>query len=72
LGQGDNPCPAEGAVLNAIGGALFGILLGSAFSAARLDEWKLYTKVPIKQCLWALFVGILKRLAAMMAPACNV
>jgi uncharacterized membrane protein YedE/YeeE len=49
-----------------------GILLGSAFSAVRLGEWQFYVKVPIKQCLWALFGGILMGLAARMAPACNV
>ncbi len=51
---------------------IFGILLGAAFSAVRLGEWRLYAKVPLRQCLWALFGGILMGLAARMAPACNV
>lgn len=51
---------------------ILGILLGSAFSASRLGEWKFYTKVPLNQCLWALFGGMLMGLSARMAPACNV
>ena len=51
---------------------ILGIMLGSAFSAVRLGEWKFYTKVPLKQCVWAMFGGIMMGLSARMAPACNV
>jgi len=51
---------------------ILGIILGSAFSAARLREWKFSAKVPLKQCVWAMFGGILMGLSARMAPACNV
>ena len=49
-----------------------GILCGSACSALRLGEWRFYTRVPIKQCLWAFVGGTLMGLSARMAPACNV
>lgn len=49
-----------------------GILCGSACSALRLGEWRLHTRVPIKQCLWAFVGGTLMGLSARMAPACNV
>lgn len=49
-----------------------GILCGSAYSALRLGEWRFYTRVPIKQCLWAFVGGTLMALSARMAPACNV
>jgi small basic protein len=49
-----------------------GIIFGSAWSAVRLGEWHFYTGVPIRQCLWALFGGVLMGLASRMAPACNV
>ncbi len=51
---------------------ILGILLGSALSAVRLGEWRFYTNVPIKQCFWSLFGGMIMGLAARMAPACNV
>ncbi len=49
-----------------------GILCGSACSALRLGEWRFYTRVPIKQCLWAFVGGTLMGLSARMAPACNI
>ncbi|WP_432822615.1 YeeE/YedE family protein [Trichloromonas sp.] len=51
---------------------VFGILCGSAFSAARLKEWKFSAKVPLKQCFWALFGGMLMGLGARLVPGCNV
>ncbi|PLX85633.1 MAG: hypothetical protein C0617_03745 [Desulfuromonas sp.] len=49
-----------------------GIVLGAAFSALRLGEFRIYLRVPWRQALSALAGGLIMGLAARMAPACNV
>ncbi len=49
-----------------------GIVLGSAWSAARLGELRLRTGVPGRQLVSALAGGALMGLASRMAPTCNV
>lgn len=51
---------------------ILGIVLGAGFSAVRLGEWKFSTNVPLRQCVWAMFGGMLMGISARMAPACNV
>lgn len=49
-----------------------GIILGAAFSARRLGEWRLQLNLPMRQVFSALLGGIAMGLASRMAPACNI
>ena len=51
---------------------VLGIVLGSAFSAWRLGEWRLVWRVPAWQYVLVLAGGLLTGLAARLAPGCNV
>jgi uncharacterized membrane protein YedE/YeeE len=51
---------------------ILGIVLGAAASAVLLREFRVYLRVPLRQCLSALVGGLLMGLAARMAPACNL
>lgn len=51
---------------------ILGIFLGSALSAVRLGEWRLYWRLPVRQYTLALAGGILMGLASRLAPGCNV
>lgn len=51
---------------------IVGIVLGSAFSAARLHELRFQWSLPWRQCLSALIGGIAMGVASRIAPACNV
>lgn len=76
--------PLTGAQLQGGGGPRFdaisaiqfplitGIVLGSAFSALMLGEFRIYYKLPVRQYLSAFSGGIIMGLASRMAPTCNV
>lgn len=51
---------------------ILGIVLGATISALLLHEFRIYLRVPLRQCLSALVGGLLMGLAARMAPACNL
>ena len=51
---------------------ILGIILGSAFSALRLREFRPYFRMPLKQYVSAFSGGIIMGLASRMAPTCNV
>ena len=51
---------------------IVGIILGSTLSAKRLDELKIYRRLPAKQFLITLTGGTLLGLASRMVPGCNV
>jgi len=76
--------PSSGVLLSGGGGPGFdyiwmiqfpvigGIVLGSAISALRLREFKIYRRIPGKQFLITLGGGILLGLSSRMASGCNV
>lgn len=49
-----------------------GIVIGSAWSAIRLGEWQVHSKLPWRQVLSVLLGGVIMGLASRMAPACNI
>jgi len=49
-----------------------GIILGAAFSAWMLGEWRMQFNMPMRQVFSALLGGIIMGLASRMAPACNI
>lgn len=49
-----------------------GIIIGSAWSAIRLEEWHLRCNLPWRQVVSALLGGIIMGLASRMAPSCNL
>lgn len=51
---------------------IVGILVGAAFSAIRLGEFRFYYKMPLVQYASALIGGILVGIAARMAAGCNI
>jgi uncharacterized membrane protein YedE/YeeE len=51
---------------------ILGIVLGGACSAVMLREFRIYWRVPVRQCLSAVIGGVIMGAAARMAPACNV
>lgn len=51
---------------------VIGIVLGAAFSAIRLGEFRIYYKMPVNQYVSALAGGILVGLAARMSAGCNI
>lgn len=51
---------------------VIGIVLGSALSAIRLREFKIYFRLPLRQYASALAGGIIMGLASRLAPTCNV
>jgi uncharacterized membrane protein YedE/YeeE len=51
---------------------ILGIVLGAACSAAMLGEFRIYWRVPPRQCVSAIIGGMVMGAAARMAPACNV
>jgi uncharacterized membrane protein YedE/YeeE len=51
---------------------ILGIILGAACSAVMLREFRIYWRVPLRQCLSAIIGGVVMGAAARMAPACNV
>jgi hypothetical protein len=51
---------------------IIGIVLGSALSALKLGEFRLYFKLPFRQYLSAFSGGVIMGLASRMAPTCNV
>ncbi len=65
-----------GPVFDAISAIQFplviGIVLGSAFSAGCLGEWRLSRNIPGQQIASAFAGGVIMGLASRMAPACNV
>lgn len=66
------PAPTLDAIAAIQFPVIFGIVLGSALSAARLRELRFVTALPWRQCLSAAAGGIVMGLAARAAPACNV
>lgn len=51
---------------------ILGIVLGAGASAAMLREFRIYWRVPLRQCASAVIGGVVMGAAARMAPACNV
>ncbi|TAN43727.1 MAG: YeeE/YedE family protein [Nitrospirae bacterium] len=51
---------------------IVGIVLGSAFSAISLREFRIYTNVPQRQFIAALAGGVIMGLASRMTPGCNI
>ena len=51
---------------------ILGIVLGAACSAVMLREFRIYWRVPLRQCVSAIIGGVVMGAAARMAPACNV
>jgi uncharacterized membrane protein YedE/YeeE len=51
---------------------IIGVVLGAAFSALRVGEWRLHYRIPGRQYLSALVGGVIVGAASRMAPACNV
>jgi uncharacterized membrane protein YedE/YeeE len=51
---------------------ILGIVLGAAYSAVMLREFRVYWRVPLRQCVSAVIGGMVMGAAARMAPACNV
>ncbi|MDA8122963.1 MAG: YeeE/YedE family protein [Deltaproteobacteria bacterium] len=51
---------------------VLGIVLGSAFSAISLREWRVHLKIPPVQLAMALAGGILMALGSRMSAGCNV
>lgn len=51
---------------------VIGIVLGAAFSAIRLGEFRIYYKMPLVQYASALAGGILVGIAARMSAGCNI
>lgn len=51
---------------------VIGIVLGAAFSAIRLGEFRIYYKMPLIQYASALAGGVLVGIAARMAAGCNI
>jgi len=51
---------------------IIGIIIGSAWSAIRLEEWHLHCKLPWRQVCSAILGGIIMGLASRMAPSCNL
>jgi uncharacterized membrane protein YedE/YeeE len=51
---------------------ILGIVLGAACSAVMLREFRIYWRVPLRQCVSAVIGGVVMGVAARMAPACNV
>ncbi len=51
---------------------VFGIVLGSAISAAGLGEWRMHLKVPPVQAAMAFGGGVLLALGSRMSAGCNV
>ena len=51
---------------------ILGIVLGAACSAVMLREFRIYWRVPLRQCVSAVIGGVVMGAAARMAPACNV
>jgi uncharacterized protein len=51
---------------------ILGIIAGGTLSAHLLGEFKVYLKVPFRQCISALAGGIIMGLASRMVPGCNV
>ncbi|MBF0329630.1 MAG: YeeE/YedE family protein [Nitrospirae bacterium] len=51
---------------------IIGIVLGSAFSAISLKEFRVYTNIPQRQFWAALAGGIIMGLASRMTPGCNI
>ena len=51
---------------------IFGIMLGAAFSAFRLGEWRVSGRLPLRQAVSAVAGGLIMGLASRMAPACNI
>lgn len=49
-----------------------GIILGSAFSALLLKEFRITFRVPVKQYMSVLAGGIIMGVASRIAPACNI
>ena len=49
-----------------------GIIIGSAFSAVQLKEFKIVANLPLKQYIAAAVGGLIMGLASRMAPACNI
>jgi uncharacterized membrane protein YedE/YeeE len=49
-----------------------GIVCGGALSALMLHEFKVYVRVPLRQCVSAVAGGVIMGLASRMAPACSV
>ncbi|MCX8087029.1 MAG: YeeE/YedE family protein [Rhodocyclaceae bacterium] len=66
------PGPALDAIAAIQYPLLLGIVLGAAFSALRLGEWRCHFRLPPRQIVSALAGGLLLGLAARMAPSCNV
>ena len=51
---------------------VFGIVAGGTLSALLLGEFKIYFRIPFRQCLSALAGGTIMGMASRMAPACNI
>jgi uncharacterized membrane protein YedE/YeeE len=51
---------------------ILGIVLGAAYSAVMLREFRIYWRVPLRQYVSAIVGGMVMGAAARMAPACNV
>lgn len=51
---------------------VFGIVAGGTLSSLLLGEFRVYFRIPTRQCLSALAGGTIMGMAARMAPACNV
>lgn len=51
---------------------IVGIILGAAYAAWRVGEWRLHYRVPARQYLSALLGGLLVGMAARMVPGCNI
>lgn len=51
---------------------IVGIILGAAWSAWRVGEWRLHYRIPARQYLSALLGGLLVGMAARMVPGCNI
>jgi len=51
---------------------IIGIVVGAAWSALRLGEWRMTFRLPWPQVISALLGGVIMGLASRMAPACNI
>jgi uncharacterized membrane protein YedE/YeeE len=51
---------------------ILGVVLGSAFSAISLREWRFHTKIPPLQLMMAFSGGILMGIGSRMSAGCNV
>ena len=51
---------------------IIGIILGATIAAVRVDEFKIYYRVPARQYISALVGGIILALGSRMTPGCNI